>query len=640
VDRASGRLRALALLVALMFIALTTRLWFLQVLEGPSFRASARENSVRFEYLEPLRGVIYDSTGKKVVANRPSLQVRVTRDDLGPDAEQVVLRLAKVLNMDVGDLSKAINNPQYYTFQAVPVAEFVPEAVKAYIGEHQDQFPGVEVRKASVRRYPFGEMLAHSLGYVGLITEDALQKVDQTDYSQDDVIGRAGLESVYEKYLRGSRGKQKFIVNADGEVIRAAARIDATPGDDLHLAIDAGWQEIAEQELGAGMDRARTLTDSNGEHLRATGGAVVVLDADTGAVRAMASLPTYDPRWYVRGLTEDQANYLSNDDLAPSVNRATGLAYTPGSTLKSITGLIAAKELPDVDLHGYYPCVTSYVHGTDTLHPFENWEPVPGNPITFSEALRMSCDTFFYRFGSEFYQYWVDHQLSPNSQPLEEDLRQWGFEQPTGIDVGGEATGLVPDAKWAEDHPELFEAGRWQPFGDILTMTGSGNITVTPMQLAVAYGAIANGGRLCRPYVVQSITDPNGKTLEDTPAHCGRKLPYAPEDLSYIRQALAGVVSGGTASCAFSGFPLSEVPVAGKTGTAERGSPDQFQDTSWFAAMVGPTEHPDYVVVTMVEQGGFGAQVAAPITRAIIERIEGLGDTPQPGCYSQDTQDR
>jgi penicillin-binding protein 2 len=647
-ERASTRLRALALLVALMFVALTARLWFLQVLEGPEFRESARDNGVRFEYLEPLRGQIYDRNGVRLVTNRRSLQVRVTRDELGPDSERVILRLADILRMDVADLSRAINTNQYYTFQAVPVAEFVPEKVKFYIDEHPELFPGVEVEKVSVRGYPFRSMAAHTLGYVGLITEKTLAEVNAREYSPNDVIGRAGLESVYEKYLRGTRGRQKFIVNADGETIREAARIEPIAGDDLHLTLDAGWQRIAEEELHDGMQRAHELEDSENRSLRATGGAVVILDAATGAVRAMASLPSYDPRWYVRGLTKHETAYLNDDTRAPSVNRSFGLAYTPGSTLKAITALIADHDLPDVDLHSLYPCVTTYVHGTDELHPFSNWESMPGGSVTmsFADALRMSCDTFFYRFGSEFYQYWVDHQLSENAQPLQASLRGWGFESPTGIDLPGEDVGLVPDAAWAEaqaaeDTPDIFEDGRWLPFGDILTMTGAGNITVTPMQLAVAYGAIANGGHLCQPYVLDHVTSADDRIVDQTKERCGNKLPYAVDDLGYIRDALQSVVTSGTASCAFSGFPLGQVPVAGKTGTAERGNPEQFQDTSWFAAIVGPDDQPGYVVVTMVEQGGFGAQVAAPITRAVIERVEGLGDTPQSSCSGDpDTEDR
>ncbi|MGZ8640462.1 MAG: penicillin-binding transpeptidase domain-containing protein, partial [Actinomycetota bacterium] len=187
---------------------------------------------------------------------------------------------------------------------------------------------------------------------------------------------------------------------------------------------------------------------------------------------------------------------------------------------------------------------------------------------------------------------------------------------------------------WAEDRPDLFEFG-WVPGGDILTMIGATYPTASPLQMAQAYAAIANGGRVCRPFLVDEIVAPDGSVVKDIQPRCDRQLPYSQAELQYIRNALLQVVDSGTANCAFSGFPLAQVPVMGKTGTAERGSP-KFQDTSWFAAMVGPVDDPDYVVITMVEQGGFGGQVAAPITRDVIERIEGLEDSPQPGCGEAD----
>ncbi len=635
-ERSSSRLRLLAILVVLMFAGLTTRLWFLQVLAGKRFAGEAVENSVRFEYTEPLRGLMYDRDGKEFVTNQQSLEIRITRDELGDEGEAVVARLAELLEVRPRELSLEINTNRYYTFQAVPVAEFVPEEVAYYIRENPERFPGVDVKVASVRRYPYGRMGAHLVGYMGLITEEALAQVNEKAYGPNDSIGIAGLELVYERFLRGERGIQKFIVNADGETIRALDAVPPTAGNDLHLTLDARWQEIAEERLAGGIAYARTLEDSSSVPLRATGGSVVVLDADTGEIRAMASLPDYDPRWYVRGLTSRESAYLKNDDLAPALNRAT-FPYTPGSTFKSITSLITTEQ-GFASLHGAYPCPSSYVHGEDEANPFPNWQPTSGDYINFAEALRQSCDTFFYQFGSKYFQYYLDHQLVSNAQPLQKGIREWGFGAPTGVDLPLESPGLIPDAQFASEHPELFEDGTWQPFGDILTMTGAGNITVTPLQLATAYAAIANGGHLCRPHLVGSIEDADGKVVKEPGGGCDRTLPYSQADLSYIRSALANVVTSGTASCAFGGFPLSQVPVAGKTGTAERGTPT-YQDTSWFAAMVGPIQDPEYVVVTMVEQGGFGAQVAAPITRGVIEGIEGLGDTPHYGCVSPDTED-
>jgi len=354
----------------------------------------------------------------------------------------------------------------------------------------------------------------------------------------------------------------------------------------------------------------------------------VVLDAKTGGIRAMATYPDYDPRWYVRGLTNKQLHYLGNSQSAPALNRAL-FPYTPGSTFKAITSLILMHQ-GMASQGGSYNCPAEYIHGLDEDHPFLNWEPVNRGTISFAEALRISCDTFFYQFGSQYFQQYLDRGLTDNAQPLQKGIREWGFGSPTGVDLPLEGSGLIPDAPYAREHPELFEDGNWQPFGDILTMTGAGNIAVTPLQLASAYAAIGNGGHMCRPHLVEKIENEDGEIVKEPGAGCDQMLGYDQADLTYVRNALAGVISGGTAHCAFSGFPLSEVNVGGKTGTAERGTP-KYQDTSWFAALVGPTADPEYVVVTMVEQGGFGAQTAAPITRSVIEGIERIPHTGT-GC--------
>jgi penicillin-binding protein 2 len=635
-ERASSRLRVLAFLVVLMLAGLATRLWFLQVLATDRFTEAASENSIRFEYTDPVRGLIYDRNGDVLVDNQLSLEVRITKSELGGKAEAVVLRLAELLDIGASEISAALNSNRYYPFQAIPVAEFVDEEAAIYIREHPKRFPGVDVAQAAVRKYPHGKLGAHMVGNMGLITAELLEQVRAREYGPNDTVGIAGLERQYEKFLRGERGIQKYIVNADGETIRALDEIEPTAGDDLHLTIDAGWQAIAEEELAEGIVAARSDTDSSEvRNLKANAGAVVVLDAQTGAIRAMASYPTYDPRWYVRGLTPDQVRFLTKDPGSPALNHAT-FPYTPGSTFKAITSLIVMHH-GKATKNGYYDCPATYIHGEDEANPFDNWEPVDRGVISFREALIRSCDTFFYRFGSEYFYDYLNRQIAENPQPLQRAIRKdWGFGEFTGLDLPVENAGLVPDAAFAAESPNLFFKGQWQPFGDILTMTGAGNLAATPLQVAQAYMAIANGGHRCRPHLVEQITDADGRLVKQPGAGCDRMLGYDPADLAYVRDALADVVDLGTASCAFSGFPLSQVPVGGKTGTAERSDVGK-QDTSWFAAIVGPTDDPEYVVVTMVEQGGFGAQTAAPITRRVIEGIEGLGYTGAcGGAISED----
>jgi penicillin-binding protein 2 len=632
VDRASSRLRVLALLVALMFVSLTARLWFLQVLATTTFKNEARDNSVRFAYSEPLRGLILDDQGRPLVVNTSSLEVRVNRQALGDQAEAVVMRLADLLRVDPGVLRTRLATNRFYPFQPIPVAEFVSWKVESYIGEHPELFPGVDVQRVSVRHYPHGRLAAHMLGYVGLINADEYDKLQNKGYGQSDVVGRAGLEEEYEKYLRGARGVQKFIVNSDGETIRALSAIEPTAGADLHLTLDTRLQRAAEQELHDGLMHARTLTDSSGHLLQANAGAVVVLDAKTGGIRAMASLPTFDPSWFVKGLTDDESAYLQNDKVAPLVDRVVQLPYVPGSTFKPFTGLAAVKE-GIASLSGSYQCTTDYVHPGDTSGTvFTNWEP-SNTYMSLATALKVSCDTVFYAFGSQFYFDYVEAQLG-NGEALQRDLRQWGFGSPTGVDLPSETAGLIPDAAYAEANPSIFPDG-WIPGGDIRMMIGSAYPEVSPLQLAAAYAALGNGGHLCRPHLMDQIVSPDGKVVRQPDKGCDRMVPYTPAELDYVRTALASVTNGGTATCAFAGFPLSSVPVAGKTGTAER---PPHQDTSWFAAMV-PADAPEYVVVTMVEQGGFGAQVAAPITRHVIDRIYGLED-PGTTCGSIVTADR
>ncbi len=642
-DKTASRLRLLALLVALMFVALSTRLWFLQVLAVESFAEDARNNSVRFVYSEPLRGLILDASGDPLVANRGAIEVRVNRDELGDDAEAIVLRLSDVLGLDASTLRERLQDDRYFSYQAIPIASFVDtkpeepgatslgERIALYINEHRAEFPGVQVVPVSVRSYPEQHLAAHLVGYVGLIQAEDYERLQDKGYGQNDVVGRAGLEEIYERFLRGEKGRQKFIVNADGDVIRALGVEPAQPGSSLSLTLEIDDQRAAEEALADGMVRARSLEDTSGGSLRANAGVVIVMDAESGGIRAMASLPSFNPAWYVKGLTAQQADYLENSSLAPSLNRAIQNPYTPGSTFKAITSLVAVNA-GVASLSGGYDCSSTYTHPGDTSETvFTNWAP-SDTYMSLHEALRVSCDTVFYRFGSEFYSRFLENQLGVKGHVLQGDLRSWGFGAPTGIDLPFEAGGLVPDSDFAASRPDLYPFG-WSPGGDILTMIGAGDISATPLQMARAYAAIANGGRLCRPHLVDQLVSPDGTIVRDPGGRCDRTLGATGPQLDYVRSALASVVSSGTASCAFNGFPLSSIPVMGKTGTAERGTP-KFQDTSWFGAMVAPPGEPAYVVMTMVEQGGFGGQVAAPITRDVIERIEGLDATESPrlGC--------
>src|SRR5262245_52521301 len=377
-EKATSRLRVLALLVVVMFLALSTRLWFLQVLAAQGFNKEAHAQSIRTVYTDPLRGQILDasSTPTKpvvLVGNQESREVRITPSELGDQGEAVVLRVSEITGVPVAEIAKTLQDPKYLPTQAIPVAEFVSKTVKFDIAEHPQQFPGVSVQSTFVRSYPKGTTAAHVLGYTGLIDSTQYDEWKKNGYGPNDIVGKAGVELTYEQYLRGEQGVTRLLVNSDGDVLGTVSSTKPTPGDDIQLSLNEHVEQVAQKALLAGMQHARSYHDQNGSSLRANAGTVVVMDAHTGAVVAMVSTPTYNPLWYERGLTPEQNTYLSNSNIGAINNRAIQLAYTPGSTFKPITGLAAVKE-GYASLGGSYPCVGTYTQPGDTSGAqFVNW---------------------------------------------------------------------------------------------------------------------------------------------------------------------------------------------------------------------------------------------------------------------------
>jgi penicillin-binding protein 2 len=647
------RMKVLAGLVAFMFAALTTRLWFLQVLASDQFSKLADDNQVRLVPLQPLRGEIRDRDGNVLVGNRSSTIVTVDRVAMQGQEEQILYRLSTLLNIPVNDLLDRLNSVKYLPYQPVPVAEDVPKEVIFYIKEHAAEFPGVSYEVGAVRSYRFGALASHVLGWTGEISDQQLSEKEFKGYRPGAIVGKSGVEATYERYLHGKNGQREIQVNAKGRVLNENFNIEAAKqGDNVVLSIDGKVQQLAEQSLRLAIDLAHHTADRNsGQYLKATGGAVIVMDPRNGKVLALASNPTFDPSIFLGGLAYKEALRL---DLCfpkrpcpkpshnnPLLDRATQGLYPAGSTFKPFVATAALKE-KIARPNGQYPCPAIYYAPIDpSKHPFHNWSTANFGNLSLTNALVYSCDTVFYKFG---YDFWVRYRRSgvERNELMQRDLASMGFGRKTGIDLPAEQRGIIPDYSYVKrkyDSAPCFYGNRiktangktrcdflgWLP-GDAINLSiGQGFMTVTPMQLAVGYSAIANGGTVYAPRVVDRIKSPDGDLVKKVEPQPTGTLPIPRRQVLFLRKALEGVTRYGTAAPAFKGFPLGRIPVAGKTGTADI---IPQQPYSWFAA-IAPADHPRYVVVGLVEQGGHGSTTAAPMVRRILEGLFGLNPPPK-----------
>jgi penicillin-binding protein 2 len=623
--RTGLRLRVFAGMIAFMFAALTTRLWFLQVLASDQFRSVANQNAVRLMDLPAPRGRILDDKGNVLVQNRMSLVVTVNKQVAGPHLEEDLYLLSKLLGVSTTELASRVDDPRYYSFQPVPVQADVSKRIDFFISEHQPALPGVAVVQEPVRVYPDGNLAAHVLGYLGQISPEQLKDPAFASYVSGDEVGVTGAEAEYEHFLRGTEGVIKYRVNSAGQNLGQIGERQPVPGSDVVLTIDADVQKLAEQSLALGEQYARGIYDSgSGKDFTANGGAVVVLDPSTGAIKALASSPTFDPAAFVRSMSsKEYKRRFGAANGFPLLDRALQGQYPPGSTYKPFV-LLSALRRGIVSLSNYYSCPPSWAVPEDPLHEvFHNWTTSNLGTMTLSRALYESCDTVFYPIG---YEYWRRYYppTNPPIEQLQRDLQAFGFGRSTGVDLPFELDGRVPDAAWKANihklHPKAFPDGRWFP-GDFINMSiGQGDTLVTPLQMAAAYAAIQNRGRACAPHVLLRVQRPNGHVLHRWKDRCHR-IPFLQSQMAYVRDALTEVPIQGTAASAFVGFPFSQVQVAGKTGTAQVFG---RQDYSWFAAMT-QGQGKRYVIVALVEQAGHGSTTAAPIVRRIVEGLYGLG---------------
>ncbi|MDH4352441.1 MAG: penicillin-binding protein 2 [Actinomycetota bacterium] len=675
-DRSRMRLLVLQVLIFSLLATLLGRLWFMQVVAGEEYAQAASDNRIREVVTPAVRGVILDARGRPLVQNRTTLVVSVDRSvllDLPGDGAAVVRRLAKLLETTPTKLDKTLTlcgtegappPPVCWNgspYQPIPIAEDADPQVALQIMERAEAFPGVTAEMQAIRDYPapYDVNAAQILGYLGPVTAEELDQAESrvgrgATLSRTDLVGRAGIEQVYDKFLRGKPGVKQLSVDSAGNVVGTVSNVDPTPGNYLVTNIDAHVQSVVEDELQKALLLGRSQFDDNtGRYYRARTGAAVVMEVDTGRVVAMASTPSYDPSIWVGGISNSDYRKLSSEKAGtPLINRAIQGQYAPASTWKVVT--TAAAVNAGYSLYGGYDCPSSVTIGTQV---FNNFESSSYGPISLAKALEVSCDTVFYNFA---YDMWLRQGgLDPKPDVPEwiaDAARGFGFGEQTGVDLPGEASGRIADREFRRTYyaanrdyycnfrkeapkdqqtPYLvrfaeefcLDGDQFRAGDAVLSAIGQGDMLSTPLQMARAYAAIANGGTLYKPQIGRAVMSPGGEVVKDFQPKEQGKLPASDATISYLQDALIGVTATGTAAWKFVGFPLGEIPVASKTGTGEVYGQ---QTTSWFASYA-PADNPKYVVLMMVPEGGTGSGTSAPSVRRIYEALFGIkGSTVDP----------
>ena len=603
--------------IALMaFAIIFFRLWYLQVLSGDRYLAEASDNRVREIKVQAPRGEIVDRNGTPLVINRSGLALVISPDRVSEDRgerREVYQRLGELLRMKPGRIERrAERELKAVPFSAATIKSDVPDPVAAYVLERQDRFRGVEVERQFVRRYPHGEIGAHLFGTVGEINEEQLEDERYNGVELGDRIGQTGIEAEYDRFLRGRNGAARVEVDALGNISKRLKQEQPAQGRQVRLSIDLDVQRAGQEALAGGTGK----------------GAFAVLDVQTGEVVALGSAPSFDANRFTKDFKQ-----LSKDENDPLANRAVQGGYPTGSTFKLVTAVAALESgviTPDTVLNDSGSITVGGV-------TFKNAGDAVNGPLALRQALTVSSDVFFYQLGQQL-------NTKDDGLGLQRWSRRLGVGRETGIDLPEELPGRIPTPAWRNRGNRQFERCKdrrkpsyteiqqgvcgffdrqWSVGDNINLSVGQGDIAANPLQMAVAYATIANGGRVLRPRLGLRIEDSTGRALQQLEAPTARRVNISDANRQAILDGIYGAANspGGTSTPVFEGFPIE---IAGKTGTAEKGA--GRADQSWYAALA-PYPNPKYAVVTTDEAGGFGADTAAPMARLILSELFNVNET-------------
>ena len=659
-DQLTRRLAFVGILIVGLFAALFTRAWYLQVLTNEELADKAFSNHVEIVVTEPTRGRILDRHGVVLADNIRNGVITVNQSRYAPgQIEYVLEQLSQLLNIPVSIMNERLADQRTHPLAAKVVATGLNEYGLLRVSEQS--LPGVEAKWAMSRVYPQNELGSHVIGYVGAMSQGQEDRLLQQGYLPSERVGKAGIEQIFEADLHGRPGQTELEVDSTGRVHRIVGQTKPEPGSDIYLTIDADLQAATESYLRQGLIAARkTVSEDSGFFYPAIGGAAVVMDLRNGDVLAMASHPTYDPNWLVGGITTLEYQSVFENPYAPGAlnNRAVQGLYSPGSVFKLVTALAGLESRlisPRTAYYdvGYFKIPDKY--GCTGRCTFYNADKAPLGVVDLSSALTRSSDAYFYKVAHDLY--WIRGEEQWAIQDMAQLL---GFGSQTGVQLPFEKSGRIGDGEVKkalfEANPEAYnpygEIVQWRPGDNINTGIGQGFVSVTPIQIANAYAAFANGGTLFSPNIVESVvsrteTQFGAAVIDFEPRIQG--LPEFPEGSGVVREGLHGVTSKarrGTAWRAFEDYDSSGYPIAGKTGTAQAEGRNPVlqrkkEDSAVFVAWA-PRHDPRYVVAVVMEEAGFGGEAAAPVAKRIFEALRAYEQrwpdpqvafiAPQPEC--------
>ena len=598
-----GRFTAMGVLAAAVFGSLAVRAWTMQALSGDRYRAEADQNQYTTVTTPAPRGCIYDAGGIELVRNRTSLTVLANVEVA--DDRTVVQRLSAVLGIPYNVVRQRIQDASTGAQSQRVVASGTALRNIAFISEHADAFPGVTTQMRAEREYPWGALAAHALGYTSAVTEEALeQAAEGQELEMGDEVGASGVEAAYNRYLAGSHGQTVVVADANGLVQRVVSESQPVKGNDLYLTIAAPVQCFVDRALAQLVAPDGVIGHGSGDSASA-----VVMDVTDGSIIALSSYPTFSPESFVGGISDDTwALYSSEEALTPLLNRAVAGQYPAASTFKAFTGL-AGLAYGFADTERTWTCTGSW-DGWNTGSPQKCWLHSGHGAMTFRDGVVQSCDTVFYEIAKDFYEAGQAGQIPETA--MQDYVARYNFGKTTGLDIGGEQPGRIPTPEWKREYWRDYPPGQTWVGGDMTNMViGQGDVLVTPLQVAVAYGGIATG-QIMRPHLLKEVRNSEGEVVVTFQPEVVATPDVPAENLAVMRDALHGVATENADVASL--FAAYGIDAAAKTGTAEHAGEG---DSAWFVCYA-PYDNPKYVVACQVNHGGGGSAVGAPLGVDII----------------------